>query len=349
MKQILFSFLLLFFLAIASSQSTIRIADNNVGVVIPPMGHVYTDLQAAISASFAGDTIFVVGSETSYGNITITDELYIFGTGHNPDPALARRAELGTVTFTQYSGGSVLSGFRTGYITVESGADDIEISNCWITGLSLLGGSGYLIEGNYMNATYLGSGNYYSIYGAFNVSSSIIRNNIFQSSLFQFDESTVLFDQNLFLHNGGVTSAYTSCSFITLENNIFLGVDDSSGCASCVYPVVIVGSDTTNGNLDFYYAGGLPVGQDPLIVGLTLNDANYFTANYNYQSLVLAVGSPAIGAGTGGQDLGVLAGLAPYTDHGHPPLPRITSWTSTGQIIQAGGSINITIQAKSAE
>ncbi len=299
-----------------------------------------------------GDTIFVIGSGNQlWKHLHFRHAFHFWHRPQSRSRHWPEELNLVRFTFTPFSDGSVLSGFKTGNITVESGGDDIEISNCWLDALFLDGGSGYLIESNYLDRHYCSPGcNYTSTFGNNNVTNSVFRNNVFQTKITGFDESSVLFDQNLFLNWNGGNGGFLTNSFIRLENNIFFGADDSLGCTNCIYPQVIVGADTTNGNLDFYHVGGSPVGQDPLIEGLSLGTNNYMNPGlYSYHSLTLEPGSPAIGAGTGGQDLGVLGGLAPFTYHGHPLLPRITSWTSPGQIIQAGGTINVTIEAKAAE
>jgi hypothetical protein len=344
MKQIILVLYVLLCL-LETTHAAIYIADNRPEADISPT-HIHGNIGDAINAAVSGDTIFVVGSAVSYGNITLYDSLFIFGAGHNPNSALTLQSLLGTVTFSTFSAGSVLSGFKTGVITVNT--DNIEISNCWIQTLNFNGGKYYLIEGNYFNRSYLGAGAYYSITGSSSVAESVLRNNIFQSTIRYFTAPTVLFDQNLFLRDA--SGGFQFSSSVKVENNIFLGVDDSTGCDNCVYTETIVGVDTTNGNLDFYYIGGTGVGLDPLIEGMIINPDNSFPNGlYNYQSLTLLPGSPAIGAGTFGQDLGVLGGLVPYTETGHPPLPQIVSWNGPGQVVQAGGTLNVTIQAKAAD
>ena len=57
--------------------------DNNV-----PSGAMYLDLQQAIDAANNGDIIYVSGSETRYGDITIDTRLTLIGTGHKRNPGI---------------------------------------------------------------------------------------------------------------------------------------------------------------------------------------------------------------------------------------------------------------------
>ncbi len=81
--------------------STIRRVNNNSGVTGT---NVYATFAAAYSASAAGDTLLVEGSITSYGDITLTKRLAIFGPGYdlnqNPETqATLVSAIFGSVTF----------------------------------------------------------------------------------------------------------------------------------------------------------------------------------------------------------------------------------------------------------
>ena len=217
-----------------SAQSGIQIADNRPGADLGP-AHIHGTINAAISAAGSGDTIFVVGSGISYGSISISDQLFIFGAGHHPDPTLSGRSELGTITFTQFADGSVLSGFKTGSITIQANADNIEISNCWIIHINFLGGQGYLTEGNYIQG--LASGDNFAVIANGTVLNSTFRNNIFNRLFRDFQEPSILVDQNLFLAGNYSTGGFYNCSNLMVQNNIFLGTEDSTGCANCVYPV----------------------------------------------------------------------------------------------------------------
>jgi hypothetical protein len=79
MKKLIFS------LAIAvgiinTLSATIRTVSNNAS----SPGQ-YSDLTVAIVASAVGDTLYVQGSPTTYGSITISKKLTLIGSGYSPD------------------------------------------------------------------------------------------------------------------------------------------------------------------------------------------------------------------------------------------------------------------------
>src|SRR5690348_8515351 len=59
----------------------------------------YSSLQSAINAASAGDTLYVSGSTSSYGNFTLNKRLTLIGTGYNPIKQIPMVSSLGTMTF----------------------------------------------------------------------------------------------------------------------------------------------------------------------------------------------------------------------------------------------------------
>jgi hypothetical protein len=57
----------------------------------------YATIAAAISDAIAGDTIYVQGSETDYGNIDLNKRLVFMGPGHNPQKQIALKATIGSL------------------------------------------------------------------------------------------------------------------------------------------------------------------------------------------------------------------------------------------------------------
>ena len=95
-----------------TAQATVLRVSNRTNSGAP-----YSSISDAISAAEDGDTIMVDGSNTSYGNITITKRLVLIGPGYllNENGVIAEgspSAMLGTVT-SNYNGaaGSIIMGF----------------------------------------------------------------------------------------------------------------------------------------------------------------------------------------------------------------------------------------------
>ena len=58
----------------------------------------------------------------------------------------------------------------------------------------------------------------------------------------------------------------------------------------------------------------------------------------------LAISSPAIGAGYGGVDCGMFAGVNPYLNSGMPPIPSISNYSSPAHATPTSG-LSVTIEA----
>lgn len=106
--------LLIFALAAlcSTAQATILRVSNRTNSGAP-----YSEISQAINAAEEGDTIMVDGSNTSYGNITITKRVVLIGPGYllNENGVIAEgspSAMLGTVS-SNYNGaaGSIIMGF----------------------------------------------------------------------------------------------------------------------------------------------------------------------------------------------------------------------------------------------
>ena len=153
---------------------------------------------------------------------------------------------------------------------------------------------------------------------------------------------TIFFDQNLFLAAHWGYGGLCGCSNLEITNSIFLGASTVMfPCTDCVFMDYV----------EWYWDAGLTqcVGNDPLFENW--NAYGCSTNWYNFENLTLDALSPAKGAGNNGQDLGVLdhanSLYTPYDSAGYPPLPRISKWVSPTKSIQAGGTIQITIDAYS--
>ena len=76
MKKIYFLFVLA--VTTITANATIRTVNNgSVGA-----GQ-YTSVQTAVDASVAGDTIYIHGSQTTYGDVTLNKRLVLIGAGHH--------------------------------------------------------------------------------------------------------------------------------------------------------------------------------------------------------------------------------------------------------------------------
>ncbi len=277
---------------------------NNAGI----QAH-FTSLQeAASSASVgAGDTLYVEGSASSYGNLDLTKRLVIIGPGYflgqNPETqANLVPAIIEYLTFNTGSKGSVMTGMTVNsWTTVQDTAITLvrnnfaamnvynpsinnNISQNVIYSLNISGSQG----NNISNNLFTKSDAYYC--GCFtmgNNSSGTVRHNIFSGCHTVMD---CLFENNIATGTTSAGNNLFSATASTVNNNIG---------ASAQY-------GTANGNQE-------NVDMATVFLGTGSNDGKY----------QLQSGSPASGAGAGGADCGMFGGSAPYVLSGIPNLPAV--------------------------
>jgi hypothetical protein len=314
--------LFFFFSSIITSASIITV-DNDTP------GSDYSDLQAAIDAANSGDTIYVGGSNISYGSISIDKPIIIFGSGY--DATISLKSQLGSIGLTSGADGTHISGFE--FLNYSSSGIDINnliISDCLITGIIYPVGNNNLIEGNIFS----GSSIVISCQG--NTGSIVtIRNNVIHGYINYLQSSQSIIKNNVFLKAATIT--FANSSGFAKVNNIYYGIP-IQGCSGC----------TSSNEIEFYQNQTCGFqGQDPLFASVpTLTCSNSTTYNLA-NDFSLQAGSPAIGSGQNGEDIGAHGGPTPFVKGGFPPIPKITSMSVSTTEVQAGATIQVTIQAKS--
>jgi hypothetical protein len=326
---------LLVFLISFYCNATVRLLNNN-----SPTPGQYSTYSAAESASGSGDTIYVSGSPTSYGNITMLKSVKIIGTGHNPDKQNPLLSTFGTITIT--IAGSNIIGCVTGAITFNN--PSLTISNVSIIRNSI---SGPVSSGSSLSGSVLIEGNVFTATGVnlqfgstFN---GTIQNNILNGTIASLTSFNVF--NNLFLANG--VSVFSSVTNTAIMNNIFYrasptgqNINCSTG-ANIAWPV----ANTFSGDNDFNN-----IVADPMFVNF-LAAGDMFRYNYDFH---LQAGSPGItNPGVDGNQRGVYGGggsVSPtignsiaFTMTGEPAIPQMRQVNVTPTTVPAGQSINVNI------
>jgi hypothetical protein len=320
--------LFLLILISTSAFSTIWRVNNNAGIDAD-----FTTAQAAHDAAAATDTIMFEPSATSYGNMTITKQLVIFGVGYlhgnnYPNSPITTGSTLGTVTFNVGSANSLLAG------TIQNGNIDINTSNITIKGVAAFSTS-YQINMN--SATNIVITRCYYVYPDVTGSSSsiFISNSLLQGFNAPATQSGVVVSNN-------VISGNFTCHSQTMNNNIFCNGSATLSSSSLSNNIdARVSPNTAFGTSDGNFGAVLPTAifQGGSTSGFSFN----FPSDGDLQ---LKAGSPAIGAGSGGVDCGMYGGAGPYLLSGLPPIPSLTKLVSTG-IGSDVTPVQITISAKS--
>ncbi|GAA4972705.1 hypothetical protein [Algibacter aquimarinus] len=325
----------LLFACYVKAQNTITV-DNSVGANAQ-----YSDLQSAISAASNGDIIYVHASEINYGDITIDKSLSLIGFSHGDTD---KKTLIDEITLLDNASNTRISGF---FITNDLNANNntVELNNIIIennffedgiiySGDAYAGINQMIIRGNIL----YGIATSTSIWS--NFKNTIISNNIIRRWIYIKFHESVTIKNNIFLgryypvNQDSITGDLEVQNCIFYESSSSLVNIDSSGVLyqNCLTYNIGSGSyNTINGTNNLN-------NQNPNFV--SADDASYdSTDDYNLQA-----GSPAIGNGVGGVDIGIYDGSAfTFNNFGYTngiPTVKITDITDR---IAPGANLSVTI------
>ncbi|MDP5092516.1 MAG: hypothetical protein NWQ17_04365 [Polaribacter sp.] len=344
--------------------------DNNTGA-----NAAYSDLQTAIDAASPNDVIYVQPSDNEYlfqsvsGNtIVINKPLTIIGRSHSMPSFSSKIRDL---QITDEGSGTVLKGLLISSLNLK-GTDgiwdnssgtgtqpklvqNVAVINCFIsnafslTNLKYYNNTPSSIQGTGVNNVIIRGCVFDNIGDNFatniNISNSIIYRGVW------FRSSTVVLKNNIFFNDNPVIQPSGS-TLITVQNSIFLAntADDYSLRASYVKYENCLTYNYGSGNYNIGSNQGMET------VNLLANTNPLFTKNPNSISMstssydisddyTLQTGSPAIGAGVNGEDLGIFAGYN-FSNLGLPAgYPTINIVSSTSSLPQ-NGTLKVTLTAK---
>ncbi len=348
----------LMLMSVATFAQTTWTVDNRPGTTAQ-----FSSVQAAHDAAQPGDFIYIHPSPNSYGTLSIKKEIHLRGIGHNPELANGEHAIMGSISISRNateatsSSNSSISGLDIGVINDgnEAAFTNILIQNNRINNLNFYQAYNYIVQGNVFNST---SG--YSVY--FNTPShanNIISHNIFNiisnpgptTAVFNGLVASDTVTNNLLVmsSNGATNTFFNSCNNPTVNNNMFI-----LGTAAVVSSINLNNSNINFQNCLTFDYGGQTVATlsgtnnlnntNPqfIDVGTPANPTFAYTHNYK-----LATGSPAIDAGSDGDDLGIFGQGFLFQMKGYPfDLPYPTQINITNAIVEAGGSLEVNFKAE---
>lgn len=340
MKKIYFS-LVIVLTAIASNAQTIRTVNNgSVGA-----GQ-YTSVQAAIDDSAEGDIVYIHGSQTTYGDVTLNKRIVLIGAGHHvTDTQFNFPAKLGTIYLSRGNSttlptGSVIKGLYLSAVAGQGGAlavNNITLERNYINSHTTIIGTGWIIKNNFLS--YVDVGNFKNV---------IISNNIFSSYINNSNQPSVIITNNIFLNNG----YFSYVDYATITNNIFIEPNDPNdyfrGTQNTYNKNIFIYADPANYKT-FPPAGNVGVGN--------LNTtAAQFTAtiplnisldNATKQDWTLLPTSIGFKYGTDGTNVGIYGGSyeMPNTT-GATTIPQITAFELENSVIPQNGTLKIELKAR---
>jgi hypothetical protein len=320
----------------------------------------FSGLQEAIDAVSAGDTLYVSGSTIDYGYITIKKEVHLIGAGYNP----AKQA----------STPSFISGIELDTITDISGA-----SNTSIEGFKIgsFGSTLYAWDTHWVHNIVLRRNYFLSSISITRVDNLLIRNNIIGDYIINNYSRDIIIANNIFIGDRPLRNFHLNSTFVICNNNVFMGnnIPDQNCIASNhlkrfifnnnIFYGIDIEADQGGASIELcewnnnisYGLGDItfPItgsnsgannqeGVDPLFVNCPA-----FTFDYTYD-FHLQTGSPAIGAGTYGTDIGLYGGPAPFVDGGGlVAIPQITRLTIINSMLPKNETLQVDIKAHSQQ
>ena len=313
MKKFSFIFSIIFFLSITAHAKIWRV-NNMPGVTAD-----FTTAQAANDGASAGDTIHLEPSLTLYGNVSTSKKLFWTSIGsflidHPGNQFSSTSGRILNMTIGAGSEGSV---FSVVVANINIYSPLITIIRTHVTG----GGS--INIGNNSNDVVVMQ----SFFSGISIAglNAIISNNIF-TAVNMASSSTAVVINNVITSNSDFGRIYNS----VFQNNICRGMS------------FLFTNSTVSYNLDA--GASIPSGNNNQ---LNVNMNNVFVNNDGVidKDFMLKIGSPAIGSGYGGIDMGAFGGSTPFKLALQPGIPAITNLSSPSS--SGGNTIQVTFSAKS--
>ena len=328
----------------------------------------YDDLQAAVDAASAGDTILVSPSgintsnrAISYGNVTINKKLTLLGPGINQETPGEAAFIIGTITLDEQgptlpdASGTVIQGLvitspsSGGEIRLRASLDDILIEKCYVKSINYSGDefNNVLIKNNIIKFFRFGL-------DAENSENILFSNNIIEANVGGFFGinvyGNIVFRNNVFIGKnidpeGPFLLPLRNMKNLILENNIFWAWEPG-GCTECTFTNNLTYANFNNeligenSNNPGSVGSGNIINQDPQFVNYDGGVFEY-TDDFNLQT-----GSPAIGAGISGVDVGIYGGSYPWNIDVATIVPEVTSLIITESSVPEDGQLEFTFSAE---
>lgn len=297
----------------------------------------YTTVAAAVTAANTGDTLMISGTDISYGNMTINKALTLIGPGWVVSGGgISRVAIFGDVIFSESN--TTFIGLRAFRIASVNNTvtlfSNITIHRC------IIDTKVDLVSENWNNCSIEGC--VFTEFSAYNISSatatwalsgSSIRNNVFNGYLYHIN--TTVISNNIFL---GTTSTTQIASGL-VTSNTFSG---NIAIGRSINTVSV--SNNVTGNLSWGGTGawvqtGNITNVDPMFTSYVQNTTHIWAYDYT-----LLGGSPAIGTGPAGNDIGVYGGDGIFRMDGEPAIPIVRAVNVPGGgVVPANATFNINV------
>ena len=318
----------------------------------------YTTWADAYAAAQPGDTIQIMPSPTSYGNMLISKPVTLIGTGHRSinEQGGNERVIVGKIDIESGGSGSNFIGLdvtSTFYPVQYHDVSNIVARKCIFRTYTLFGynstGTNWWYDGNVFAHTSHFLHNSGSNARALNCK---VTNNIFTDGYYIHNlyNSTVEISNNVFLDSwgGSEASAINGASFLVVRDNIFIGrsfpsVSNSTFRNNIIYAEGVTAVGGTNTDVDNIYANPQFVNYDAATHEGGFTVPEFYNFDFTLDAASSPV-SPGLGAASDGGNIGVKPSFSLF---GTPAAPQITFFQILTPTVPSQGAVQVQIKAES--
>lgn len=323
-----------------ASFATVRTVSNNT-----INAGQYSTVQAAVDASSAGDTVYVHGSPTSYGDVTLNKKIVLIGAGHQPTGTQYNLStNLSYVYLSQGNSttlptGSIIKGIFSNGIYGSGGSlpvNNLVIERCYIDYIDVRG-NGWIMKNNFFTGLSIN-----------NNSNIIVSNNVIDYYVTASNKPSVVISNNVFL------SAYiSSVSYSNITNNFFIEISQPvssyfTGSQNTYNKNIFIYADPMN-YVNFPLSGNTGVGNlnttaNQFVSTIPLNVGVSASRTYDWHLLASSLGK---NYGTDGSDVGIFGGSYPMPNmSGVCTMPQMISMDLQNSVVPVNGTLDVQIKAK---
>lgn len=340
----------------------------------------YSNLQTAIDAAAPDDTLYVQGSITSYGDVTITKKLKIVGSGMLPDNTSHLGTTIGNIFYrvtadgTSSPSGSSITGCNVSGLNICVTVNATSTSTYTPSNISIYRNRIASISGNgfgYGTYSYNGIHIYNNIINTISID-RLGGNSVVNNNFISYVQYTGYIDSGNWVLVNNIVEEIKYCYNATVINNIIYSYySNYSGFKYCNFTKNLFYSPNYSYDSNFLANPNLNntfnttfdniFNQNPSFVKYTTSDYIY---SYSMSSppsgpfvdFHLNNDSPGKNYGSDGTDIGIYGGTTPFVEGATtdsrfryfpmPAMPQMLDLTITNQSIPANSTLNVNFNAE---
>lgn len=360
---LLFAFMALFHVRVDAAVITVS------NVISRPAQH--SSLQAAVDAASPGDTLLITGGGGNYGSVTMVKTLVLIGEGIRNTAVVMDYLYLRKYSPTMGSDSSRFYGLNMHSVSINgdfTGAAGGQRSmNNFIFERCIVRQWAGLYEGSetIRDITFRHCRFETAVLIKFDVDNVLLTNCVFNgAAIASYNYGGTGFNLEVVVSNSIFLNRTSSVFYrhsywleevrgLVLENNIFYR-SEPTGCYDCYWYNNLTYANAQVSALPPPGYGGTGSGNlenlDPLFNHFPFNFSNpnaEFSWGHNYG---LQTGSPALGTGTNGTNIGLWGGLYAVTQlPSEPKTPAVTELSIPVSTVPVGGTLQINLRAVSRD